>query len=225
VNNVVAQLLWWIKKDPSVSIVAIIRHSIRGKPVNQDSYYDIPLLPIGRKKAFEFGMNLPNTRPIRIFYSPVPRCKETATCIEEGVSSNHGLATLMGKRDFLGPEFMLNPNKMIRMIREMGLLEFARKWLDEEVSKQIMYSPHIVVSNILNGVVESLGEYNKSEPVVDVHVAHDWNVLCLRAMLLKVRHEEVGWPKYLDGVILTQHEDEITLRWKEYKKTINKKAE
>ncbi|MFX1312627.1 MAG: histidine phosphatase family protein, partial [Promethearchaeota archaeon] len=73
-------------KEPSFNSknILILRHSQRYEPKLADLNWYMELTSQGRKMARLFGMKLPKRRTIRLFHSPVKRCKETAQEIHEG---------------------------------------------------------------------------------------------------------------------------------------------
>ena len=169
--------------------------------------------------AYEFGRQLRRDKLVRSFYSPVPRCKETAECIRKGAISGGGSAVLMGERDFLGTQFITNPKDMLKMIEELGVSNFARRWLGSELDVEIIDDPYEVASKIINGLITSMQEKNDTQDKVNIHITHDWNMLPVRDIFLNVKHEEMGWPGYLDGIILARDDCKITLRWRDITKT------
>jgi len=217
------QLLECISKVSSNRIAVLLRHPIRAEPDRHKDYYNIPLAPEGRKMAIEFGKKLPRDKLVRIFHSPIPRCRETAEYIKKGIISSTGTAVLMGEKDFLSAQFIINPKDMINMIEKMGISNFARKWLNRELDKKIMEDPYKVISNMLNGVLYFMQEDSDVRHAIDVHVTHDWNILPIKDILLNIKHEDVGWPDYLDGIILTSdsNDKKITLRWKDVAKKVH----
>ncbi len=208
------QLLEWIKQIDSNEMAVLLRHPPRGEPKDrEEGYASIPLTPEGEKMAFELGRELSKDALVRVFHSPIPRCKETARCMIEGIASRGGSAVLMGERDFLGPQFITGPKDMGAMIGKIGESGFAREWLNRKLDKRIMDDPYNVASNVINGLVTSLQEKNDLCRI-DIHVTHDWNILPVRDLLLNVRHEAMGWPDYLDGVVFTRNDSRVTLRWR-----------
>lgn len=80
----------------------IIRHSERAS-INRPDEMDVAgLTEVGREAARGFGQLLPNKRYIRVYHSPVERCKETAECIVEGARSREISADICGEISLLG---------------------------------------------------------------------------------------------------------------------------
>ncbi|MEM2902163.1 MAG: histidine phosphatase family protein [Candidatus Bathyarchaeia archaeon] len=205
------QLVDLLKRNPSRRVAALIRHAARSDPTGDD-YYHLPLLPEGLEASLEFGKALPEGRLIKIYHSPVPRCGDTAKHIFEGASSAGRSVQFMGVREFLSPGFMLKPREIVREIEKVGFEVFARRWLNGEVDERVMDDPWKVTSQLIAEVKSLLQEEDNSF-ALHVYVSHDWNILAVRDLYLKVRHEEEGWPDYLDGLIFSLNGD-FTVRWK-----------
>lgn len=214
-------LLKSLEEHGAEDISMLIRHAPRHRiPEGVIEHHDIPLTSRGRVMAYEFGEKLPDDVPVRLFYSPIPRCKETAECMREGVISNSGSAVLMGERDFLDTHAIVDLGRMVRMMEETGGLEFIRKWLDGEIERAIMNEPHQVVSRIAEGVIASKREKENNRRTIDIHVTHDVNIVSAREILLGVRLENAGWPDYLDGFLFVHYPDSIAVKWQSCSKTI-----
>ena len=207
--------------EPDEELSILLRHAHRPNiPNGVIEHHGVPLSQKGRKMAYAFGGDLPNHTPIRLFYSPIPRCKETAECIKNGVNSNAGSAVLVGERDFLGTHYEIDLRKIIDMMERVGSLTFLRKWFNRELNGNIIADPYKVVSRILTGLVISKKEKNANQRTVDFHITHDLNILAVRELLLDAKLEDVGWPDYLDGIVLTHSANKISLRWRNIKNTI-----
>ena len=213
-------LLRNVRAYRSEEISMLIRHATRHSiPEGVIEHHDISLTPRGRMTAYEFGQGLPNNIPVRLLYSPVPRCKETAECIREGAISNDGLAVLMGERDFLDTHAIVNLKKMVEMMGKIGGLEFVRKWLDGEIDRMVMNDPHQVVQRTVEGIIASKRDRSYQQ-TIDIHVTHDLNVLSVREILLGMRLEESIWPEYLDGITFVHYPSSIAVIWEEATRTI-----
>ena len=126
----------------------------------------------------------------------------------------------MGERDFLDTHYEINLQKIIDMMERVGSAPFLRKWLDRELSRNIIADPYTVVGRILTGLVISKDAKTANQPTVDLHITHDLNILAVRELLLDAKLADVGWPDYLDGIILTHSANNISLRWRTLQNTI-----
>jgi broad specificity phosphatase PhoE len=76
--------------------VMIIRHSERANIEKPSEVRAAGLTETGREAARVFGQLLPENRRIRLYHSPVSRCRETAECILEGAVESGKEAELLG---------------------------------------------------------------------------------------------------------------------------------
>ena len=86
-------------KNPSFDSKAILmlRHSQRYEPKLTDVNQIMELTSQGRSIARLFGTKLPKNRKIRLFHSPVNRCKETAEQIHAGFREIGGEGIFKGE--------------------------------------------------------------------------------------------------------------------------------
>ena len=187
-------------------LAVVLRHSIRESIGHQRDHRNLYLTEEGKQMALDFGRELPRGKLIRIFYSPVSRCRQTAECIKEGMSGDGCSAILVGEREFLNAPFVDFASAIDRM-RHVGASRFARMWLNDQVDSEIIKDAHETLQEMTTGVLSNLLEDQKH---IDLHIAHDWNIILLRELLLGIRHEDAGWPDFLDGVILSYKKDEIS---------------
>lgn len=80
--------LFWLNEVPADRPVAmLLRHSVRGALPEQGGDYHLPLLPIGVQLATELGQRLTN-RLKTLHSSPLLRCTQTATALQQGNSKH-----------------------------------------------------------------------------------------------------------------------------------------
>jgi len=215
VNN---NILDWVQENRPRKVSLLIRHAHRYPiPKGVIEHQNAPLTNKGRKLAFEFGANLPLLYSIRLFHSPVPRCKETAEYVMKGFQSNGGLAKLMGEKDFLLIN-LVDQREMVRILDEIGHQQFGYRWLKGKFDERIIDNPERVASTIIKGVI-SLME-NEGKQNMDVHITHDLNILSVREFISPVPDDTFDWPEYLNGIIFTQNEEKVTLIQRQFSKTI-----
>ncbi len=199
-------------------LAAVLRHSVRESIGDKRDHHELHLTEEGRRRAVEFGKNLPRGKTIRLFNSPVSRCRETAECIQEGVQSGGGVAILMGVRGFLRVP-LTDFAGALEQMKRIGVFQFTRMWLEDQIDRKIVDAPRQAFEEMATGVVSTLLENEQGH--IDLHVAHDWNVLLLRERILGIRHEDAGWPDFLDGVILTHEKGKVTASYGKIAKTID----
>lgn len=191
--------------EPNTSLAIIIRHTEREQIEDATDSHDVPLTNKGKEMAIEFGKKLPTDRPIRIFYSCVPRCEETAELILKGFKEKGGDGSLLGDRDFLGYHFMTEPKKALQLLNELGEPEFIEKWYNGDIAESIMHPPEKSAFRLLNSIV------NNFDKALDLHITHDFNVILLFSHLYDLRKEGFRWPNFLEGVLIEEKSGGVKL--------------
>ena len=91
------QIINVIGKFPDNSSLSIImRHSHRIDTDDMQKMANLGLTDLGKELAEIFGRNLPLNRSIRLYYSIVSRCKETAESILKGFQTIGGSGEIFG---------------------------------------------------------------------------------------------------------------------------------
>jgi broad specificity phosphatase PhoE len=76
------------KLTQGVPAQMVLRHSERISIEKQSEISSACLTETGKEAARAFGIGLPKNRIIRVFHSPVTRCRDTAAYIREGAKSS-----------------------------------------------------------------------------------------------------------------------------------------
>jgi hypothetical protein len=215
-NNVID---WIVENSPS-KVSLLIRHSNRYPiPKGMIEHRDVPLTTEGRKLAYQFGKKLPKSYSIRLYYSPIPRCRETAEYLMKGIRNNYGSATLMGEKDFLYIN-LIDQREIVRILEKIGHHNFGYSWLKGKLDQGIIEPPQKVASKIIEGIITLMKKGIQN--CIDIHITHDLNILSVRDVISSIKNENFDWPEYLDGIIVTQNEENVTLIWRDISKTIEK---
>ncbi|MGA1840888.1 MAG: PEP-utilizing enzyme [bacterium] len=212
------QIIDHLNRNSSKQTALLIRHSERCEPGKDNNYYNIPLTQNGRKMAKDFGKSLPIDRNFRIYYSPPPRCKETAEQIKDGLLSSGGSVSETSQQDFLGTNFINSHQKMVSLIEKIGISAFSRKWISRNIEPEIISDPFMVISQIFNGLINAFENKGHTGNEIDIHITHDWNLLAVRDIFLDLKHEVLGRPDYLDGLLFSYNNEKISLKYKNIKK-------
>ena len=77
---------------------------------------------------------------------------------------------------------------------------FVRLWFLGEIASSVIQPAAQIAAEKLAYLDRLLQETGPAGRRLDLHISHDWNVNVLRELVLRVRHEEAGWPEFLDGV-------------------------
>ena len=213
-------ILAWITEYEPRTVALLLRHAHRYPiPKGVVEHQNVPLTMNGRQRAREFGETLPRSYSIRLFHSPVPRCKETAEYVMKGFQHTGGAAEVMGDKDFLRIN-LVDQREMAHILDKMGHKQFGYRWMKGKFDETIIENPEKVASQTIKGVLALMKkEGNKT---MDIHITHDLNVLAVRELISPVPNEHFDWPEYLNGIIFTQNEDKVTLTQGPYSKTIEK---
>lgn len=184
---------------PHASGAAFLRHAERFPIVDAADPTLAEITPNGAVAAEAFGARLEGFDCVRIFHSPVKRCRQTAECIARGLASAGRVVEIAGPEDALGVDYILD-------LKEAGRLtvlhsdHFVRLWFTGQVPTTVIRDARQIAARKLGFLTERLQDPCAGGRRLDLHVSHDWNIIVLRELMLSVRHEEAGWLTYLDGV-------------------------
>ncbi len=183
---------------PDKKAILIIRHAER-YTIDEIENVHLPLLTEkGKRDSFQFGRDLSKIGEVRLFHSPVMRCQETAVEISRGLNESGNEAAVAGHALELGGPFIAGDWKDIAAeIKRHGYREFVRMWFDGKVSEKTIMP--LGRSAILTTEF-FLRQYNDSDTFI-INVTHDWNLMILREHYFGLRHEDLGLPDFLDGMI------------------------
>jgi broad specificity phosphatase PhoE len=196
------------------TVAAVLRHTARHPIANPAEPTLAEITEEGATAAEIFGSRITGFDRIRIFHSPVKRCGQTAECIARGAASIGVAAEVVGPREELGVDYILD-------LAEAGRLtvlhqdHFVRLWFTAQVSDTVIRPPRGIADRKVGFVTARLREPNPAGRRLDLHVSHDWNIIVLRELLLGVRHEEAGWLTFLDGVAFTSEAEQLQAYYRE----------
>jgi len=205
-----------IKKIKSNNIAIIIRHSIREDYSSSKRMHEFFLTEEGKKLAFWFGKNLPKDRKIRIFHSPIKRCKDTAFFIKEGIESNGHRVELVEEKKIL--DFVTNCEKFELIIKKNPNVKFIEKWFGREIDRDIIDYPENCLKKQMNEIISYMKKQN--ERTLNIYISHDGNIFIIRDFILKVKSKEY-WPDFLEGIIFSKEKNKIKLKWRNFEKIID----
>lgn len=188
-------------------IILIVRHSYRNSIQTLSDMAGIRLTLLGHEIAEIFGKELPKKKSIRVFHSPIFRCKETAEDILEGVKYVSGKGSMEESLNELydigvKPEFFFNE------ITKYPEMLFLYRWIaglypSEKITPFDKYCQN-------SG--QEIWEKNIDAPKgsIDVHVSHDLIILTYRIGWFGLSPNE-KWPSFLGGFAFAINKDEIVL--------------
>ena len=180
-------------------VAAMLRHAARHPIADPQRPELAELTDEGRVHAEEFGAGLGGFARVRIFHSPVLRCRQTAECIAQGGGRAGTRVEISGAHPELGIDFIRDLKEAARL-SEIHHNHFVRLWFQGAVPAGVVDPIPELAARKLAFVRARLGEISGEAGTLDLHVSHDWNILALREHFVGVRHEEAGWLTFLDGL-------------------------
>ena len=194
------QLLETIQSLPSDTGAAVIlRHAERFPILDASDPTLAEITPNGAVSAEALGTRIRGFDGVRIFHSPIKRCRQTAECIARGVLSMGGKVEIVGPANALGVDYIMDLKEAGRLTVLHGD-HFVRLWFSGTVPPTVIRAAEQIAAHKLAFLAQRLQEPSPQGRRLDLHVSHDWNIIVLRELLCGVRHEEAGWLNFLDGV-------------------------
>lgn len=193
----------------AASAVLMLRHAEREAIIDRESGWHAALTDAGRASAVELGRRLASWSPVAIDHSPIPRCGATAASLAEGLLA--GGCALPPGRDlevFSGP-FIYDLDPVLDTYLGLGNGSFLRAWFDGELAPEIIQPASAAAADQLAGLGDLLPERG---PHLGLVISHDWNIALVRECLLAQRHEDVGLPAVLDGLLCWREGAGLALR-------------
>ncbi len=190
-------------------VALIIRHAEREDILPGTLGVDVPLTAHGVESAESLGATLSGLRPqVRVTASPVPRCVSTAKSILRGGGWPEDVAL---DRRLGGPgPFVVDTEVGGTLFLEIGILEVVRRQLTHDDPPAGMRPTSEGVDLLLSLTANDLG----SGGCLNVYVTHDAILAVLVACLYRKSVEEVGWPGYLDALLLWRCEEQVRFVWR-----------
>ncbi len=200
----------------SETVSIIIRHAERHPITDMSQALDARLTENGKHQAYALGRSLISYSPLDLYYSPVPRCLETAQSLHKGVVSASKDAVLMGPLHELGGPYIIgNWMDVVTHVKKHGQSLFIRKWFNNELPADMIMPLPLAAELHLRLIGEQLKQ-GKSV----INITHDWNIMVMREYYFNMRHEEIGEPDFLDGFLAYKENNSILLTYHGHSKKI-----
>lgn len=191
-------------RNESVSghpVAAVLRHAAR-HAITDPAHPELAVLTDeGHAAAEAFGAALGDFARVRLFFSPVRRCQQTAEGIARGVRRTGAVAEIHGTHEALGIGYTRDRDEFGRLFELHGE-HFVRLWCGGELPATVIDPAERCARDILAHIRERLAEVASTPRALDLHVSHDINIMAVREQFVGLRHEDVGWLNFLDGVAL-----------------------
>jgi hypothetical protein len=206
--------------------ILILRHSQRYEPELSDEHQYMELTPQGRSIARIFGRKLPKKKIIRLFHSPVKRCKDTAEEIHTGFEEIGGESIFKGECNVLWG-IGINNQFFISELKRLPYIEVFFRWASGFYTLEKFPSLTLYCQRAADAIWSQFKVV--SENNLDIYITHDWHLTAFRYGWFGLPPEE-RWVGYLGGFAFELEENRIKLldygeikaleapHWWEYKK-------
>ena len=207
-TNEARQIIDGLKKIPNNSkIILILRHSHRNPQTTLEKGQKTRLTPQGHTIAKKFGENLPSNRSIKIFYSIIWRCEETAKNIHEGFKNIGGTSELKGELTPLQSIGITDREFFLNEFTKVPVLDILYRWAVGFYNPNV-WTPFIEYCQSTAHLIMDQVK-NSPENGLDIFVTHDFNVMALRFGWFGLLPK--NWVKFLGGFAFTIGEDQTLL--------------
>jgi hypothetical protein len=178
---------------------AFLRHAKRFPITDESEPTLAEITPEGAASAEALGAAIRGFDCVRIFHSPVKRCRQTAECIARGLAAAGVPVEVAGPEDALGIDYILDLKEAGRLTVKHGD-HFVRLWFTGQIPATVVRAAEEIAVRKLAHLTQRLQDPCARGRRLDLHVSHDWNIIILRELMLGVCHEQAGWLDFLDGV-------------------------
>jgi len=192
---------------------AMLRHAARFPIEDPTEPTLAEITPEGAAAAGNFGRCIAGFECVRLFHSPVKRCRQTAECIARGAQKVGLTVEHLGPEAALGVDYILDLTEAGRLTALHGE-HFVRLWHDGQIEPKVIRATKQIAETKLDYLARKLQEPCLAGRRLDLHVSHDWNILALRELLLGVSHEDAGWLNFLDGLTFSLRAGRLEARYR-----------
>ena len=194
-----------VPADADVSL--IVRHAEREAIPEGEFGQDVPLKPEGIESAELLGASLARWQDATIRCSPLLRCVQTAEAIARGAGWN---VRVVGNSLLGEPGPFVTGHEAGQYFLKQGILEIVRQQLHEDSPPPGMRPTEEGINLLLRLTSSELGHGGR----MSVFVTHDAILAVFVARLFGLRHDEIPWPQYLDGLILWPSDGGLKCSWR-----------
>lgn len=202
------KIINYLENSSSKTEIALLRHSLRHRIKSYEPADSIAaaLTEEGRQLALDFGRALPLMREIALFYSSVPRCKETADLILKGFEERGGKGENYGSFDFLAGDFFLQPREILKAFSSMPHYLFFKSWAEGEF-------PASMISPLAESIMDfhQNMQENTRQGKLNIMISHDLIVAMALSPFCNPADPEFPWVECLSGLVLENCE---VKKWK-----------
>ena len=204
----------WIEKQltalPAQADAALVLRHAERDPIPRGTFgADVALTPDGVASAERLGAALAGIRPqVSATASPVPRCVATAQALLRGGGRPDDVA-LDWRLGDPGP-FVVDAQLAGALFLEIGILEITRRQLSDTEPPAGMRATSEGIDLLLALTTDNL----RSGARLNICVTHDSILAVFVAYLYGLSIDEIGWPGYLDGLLLWRDGETLRFVWR-----------
>ena len=190
-------------------VALVLRHAERAEIPAGTFGVDVPLTHRGKASAERLGALLAGTTPGTMVTSPVPRCIQTCEAVRHGCGWKVPIErdTRLGAH---GP-FVTAPEISGQLFLELGILEMVERQLTAS-------RPPLGMRPISDGMRILLGLVARNlegRGRLNLYVTHDAILAVLVGRLFRLPLEAIGWPDYLEGLLLWRVKGRLHCAWRQ----------
>ena len=206
-NSSTHDLLGLVQQGADAAI--ILRHAEREDIPGGTFGVDVRLTPQGIREARRLGTILSSrSSQGTITASPVGRCIATAEEIRFG---SGWPAKVVADRRLGDPgPFVIDQEAAGKVFLNVGISETVRRQLTCREPPPGMRETSRGVEILLGLAAGGLGRRG----LLHLYVTHDAILAVLVAHLYRLPMEEIGWPNYLDGLVIWRSSERLHFAWK-----------
>ena len=204
----------WIENHlsniPAIADVALVlRHAEREDIPPGTFGVDVQMTANGIASAEKLGAALSSIKPqTRVTSSPVSRCESTARAILRG---GDWPEEVIQDWRLGGPgPFMVDEEIGGALFLQVGILEIVRHQLTHVEPPAGMRATSEGVDLLLELTAADLRSCGR----LNIYVTHDAILAVLVAHLYRLPVDDIGWPGYLDGLLLWRCRDRLHFIWR-----------
>jgi hypothetical protein len=206
--------------DDEKPTVMHIRHTER--PVIDDISNGRAALstPLGKKAAYELGMNLPAGWDYRFYHTYYERTQETAERIHEGIVAKGGASEVVGEMKL---RMVLDQEEYFRYQSgysdtDHSAADFMERWTSGQTPPQRILPSVEFAKRAAETAMENLASAG-GKPF-HVYVSHDVWVAALMFHWFGVSPHD-DWYTFLDGFIVQPGDEEMTVYYREKERMVD----
>ena len=189
----------------------VIRHSIREEITDVNDSYRQLLTKEGTKLARKLGKFLSEySSTFSLYYSPIPRCEETALFIKKGIESKNKKVVNISSFEHLGGFFNRDFKAIAELCNQGGHLEYLKNWFENKIDPKIVM-PYSEAANLMFKKITDIN----LDHATKIFITHDWTLFCLKSLFIKT-FEKIEIPNYLEGLIINIDKKKFSLFKQEY---------